>query len=172
MCLDYLKYLLLDENVTHGGSKGFWDAIKRLQFLAHYNRFFFVIKNALDDHKKLMKIQQSHIKIWEQIKEKYGIPDEYIQDFTIPQSPADRALEWAKRELKTNDSNEHLRNRVLRLARKEFKKTARYKNSNVIVGIILDENNKIICSHTIDPTDKKQTQRLHFLPRRPEIEYL
>lgn len=172
ICLDYLKQLLIDERVRHGGSKGFWDEIKRVQFLAHYNRFFFVIKNALGDYKKLTKLKQTPNKIWEQIKEKYGIPEDYIQDFSIPQSPADRALEWAKRELKTNDSNEHLRNRVLRQARIEFKKSVRNKNSEVIVSITFNESKEVISSYTIDPADKRLTQRLRFPPRRPDIEYL
>lgn len=171
VCLDYLKQLLLDENVNHGGSKGFWDEIKRLQFLAHYNRFHFVIKNALDDLKKLKKLKQNHGKIWEQIKDKYKIPEEYIEDFFIPQTAADRALEWAKRELQTNDSNEHLRNRVLRQARKEFIKATRNENPASVISVAI-KNNKIEHRFVINPKDKSQTQRLIFTPVTPEIRFI
>ncbi len=127
-----------------------------------------MIKHAIDDYKKLNKQKLTHNKIWEQIRKKYEIPMLFIQDFSIPQSPADRALDWAKREMQIRDSNEHLRNRVLRQARKEVKKLRARKTIEVIVDVVLDENKEVKVSIFIDPKDKNKTEKLRFTAPDPE----
>ncbi|MCA1622727.1 MAG: hypothetical protein LC768_10705 [Acidobacteria bacterium] len=160
-CLDYLNQLLLDEEVKHGGRKGFWDEKKRRQFLADYNRFCFVIKNAKNDCKQLRKKRLLDRKIREQIQEKYEIPNECIQDIFLPDSKADIALKWAKRELQIDESNEHLRDRILSRARREEKSGFRSNKSRRIVGF-KTRSNGMIDSYYVDLNNPNHGKELRY----------
>lgn len=160
-CLDYLSQLLLDEDVKHGGKKGFWNEQKRRQFLAHYNRFCFVIKNAKKDKEQLRKKKFSDKKIQEQIQETYEIPNECIQDIFLPDSNGDIAIKWAKREMQNNDSNEHIRDRILAQARKEERKPFRSSKSRRIVGV-KKRSNGMTDAFYVDPNNSSELSNLRY----------
>ncbi len=172
ICLKYLEQLLLDATVRHGGSEGFWDEKKRRQLLTNYNRFYLVLKNAKSDYEQLRKKKLTEAKIREQIQEKYMIPAECIQDIFLA-SKADTALQWAKRELQSDDSNEHLRNRILRQARKENKVTARNGKLCWLVDFIEGED---IGTYSFTANPKEKNVNLKYIspytlnpPKPPEV---
>jgi hypothetical protein len=175
ICLKYLGQLLLDGKVKHGGSEGFWNKEKRFQLLLLYNRFFFVVKNARSDYRQLEKKKLSDVKIREQIQEKYKIPAECIGDISKQASNADIALKWAKRELQSDDSNEHLRNRILRQARIENRITRQDGTLVLVVDFFEDETGTH--TYTTDPKNKAATRKLQYIspytlhpPEPPKIE--
>jgi len=163
-CLEYLDQLLLDEDVKHGGKKGFWNEQKRRQFLADYNRFCFVIKNAKKDKEQLRKKKLSDRKIQEQIQETYKIPAECIQDIFLLDSYGEIAIKWAKRGIQNNDSNKSIRDRILVKARKEERKSSFGSNkSRRIVGV-KKRSNGMTDSFYIDPNNSGEVSSLRYTP--------
>ncbi len=122
---------------------------------------YFVIKNVKKDKEQLRKRKFSDKKIQEQIQETYEIPNECIQDIFLPDSNGDIAIKWAKREMQNNDSNEHIRDRILARARKEERKPFRSSKSRRIVGV-KKRSNGMTDAFYVDPNNSSELSNLRY----------
>lgn len=166
---DTLKGLFLEE-VKHGGSKGFWNDNSKLQFLALYNRFLIVIKNARKDIKKFIKKGNPESFAEKEILAKYEIPKTLIKSaFSLYDAPQEVALDWAKQEMKLEFKEEYLKD-ILTQARKLWRSSSKglisqqtLERNPKIQLILIDINFELGCRrYAVSSLDKNGLQRLKF----------
>ena len=85
------------------------------------------------------------------------------------QTNSDLALSWTKRELQIDDSNENLRNRILRKARAENKVFTRKGEERILVGFRINEDGVRSLSY-IDPKNERHIEELRYTEPKPKIE--
>ena len=121
LILGFLENKAFLARIKQGGSEKSLDEKQRLEFLALYNRYFIVIKNARKEYRRLKRQKKSEIKAKLEALEKYEIPQELLLSAFSSDSPGEVALDWAKDSLKTELSRDYLKN-LLNKIRKEHKR--------------------------------------------------
>ncbi len=164
-----LKGLFL-EKVKRGGSEGFWNDNNKLEFLALYNRFLIVIKNARKDLKALIKKGKSELPSKKVILTKYEIPETLIKSaFSSYDAPQEVALDWAKKEMKLNFKEEYLKD-ILTEARKFWRSRSKglisqqtLKEHPKIQLILIDINFEIGCrQYAVSSVNKNDMKKLKY----------
>lgn len=160
--MNTLKDLFL-EKVPHGGSEGFWDENRKLEFLALYNRFLIVIKNARRDKRALVNNLRKKRDIYaeskarEEIMTKYEVPEKLESSLYSDQTPKEIALDWAISEMNVNNFNrDYLDKTILRDARNHWK-----DKGSIIIDISFETGREIYGVH---PKDKAKQNKLRFTP--------
>jgi hypothetical protein len=125
---------LLREKITSGGDRVlFWNTPNRLYFLSIYNRYQIVIKNARKDLEIQLKSGKRESAAKREIIAKYLIPDGYSDlTFNEDDSPANLAMDWAKKAMHITQESSSIRRDVLPEARQEAKK---YDASHKLVSV-------------------------------------
>jgi hypothetical protein len=114
--------VLSREEVTSGGDrKLFWNTPNRLYFLSIYNRFQIVIKNARKDFIAQKRNGKRESVAKREIIEKYLIPDDYSKLTFSDDTPANLAMDWAKKVMDFTQDSSSIKRDVLTKARKEAK---------------------------------------------------
>ena len=142
--IELFSFLVTDE-ISTGGSEGFWNQANSLYFISWYNRFQIVIKNARKD----LERQRDTPDARQTILEKYEIPQEYGDTTFIKKDfkPSELALDWALKLMKCDVKDA---TKALRTARE---KAGKYKTNNrkKLISVYKLNLNLIITSTTLSP---------------------
>ena len=147
---------LLDEKVQHGGSKKKLGYETELLFLATYNRYLVVIKNARKEKRRLKKTGKNDIAAKRGAMEKYQIPETLIASTFSDDRPSDVALDWAKDFVNTDLEEEYLR-KLLIQKRKEIG----IQKTVTVIDIDFSQGTRI---YGFSPDTKHKSENLTFQP--------
>jgi len=149
-----LKGLFLEE-VKRGGSKSELDEKKRLQFLALYNRYQIVIKNARAEKKRLKRLKKTDINAKREALAKYEIPESLIASAFSDDAASETALDWAKETLKLNSSPEYLRTLLIKIRKQ-------YRRYGFVVDVDYSIGRRVYSVHPRN--NKKHLEKLRYTP--------
>jgi len=150
--------LLLDplfyDEIKHGGSVGEFDYQKRLQFLALYNRYLIVIKNARAQKKQLKRQKKTDIVAKREAMAKCDIPEALIIS-TFSDAASEVALDWAIESVGTLAGRDYLK-RLLIDIRKE------HRVRDIVVDCDFSFGQRI---YSVNPRkNQKQREKLRYTP--------
>ncbi len=148
--------VLFDERVQQGGSqKRLGHQVESL-FLATYNRYLIVIKNARKEKRRLKKTRKNDLAAKREAMEKYGIPETLIDSTFSDDRPSDVALDWAKDFVNTDLEEEYLK-KLLIQKRKELK----IDKTTTIIDIDFTHGTRI---YGVSPNEKQKLENVRFHP--------
>lgn len=159
------------EEIRHSNKEVFWNDNNKLEFLALYNRFHIVIKNARRDFRSLIKKRESELDSERKILAKYEIPQTKISLALYSDSaPEELALDWAKEKMELRFEEDYLK-KILTNARQiwrsRIKKGLIIENSTEenpkIQFILIDINFQIGCRYyAVKSIDKNKMDKLKY----------
>ncbi len=147
---------LLDEKIKHGGSKKKLDHQAELLFLATYNRYLIVIRNARKEKRRIKKLGKNDLAAKREAMEKYRIPETLIDSTFSADRPSDVALDWAKDFVNTDLEEEYLK-KLLVSKRKELK----IQKTITVVDIDFSHGTRI---YGVSANEKYKFDYLKFSP--------
>lgn len=142
-------------NVKHGGSKSELDSQKKLRFLAYYNRYLIVIKNARKEKNRLhRKEKKSETAAKRESLKKYEIPQRLSNSTFSSDAPSEVALDWALETLEIKVTREYAK-KLLNEIRK----------SDVRDGTLVDIDYRIgVRIYRFNPDNKQKAELLRYVP--------
>lgn len=120
--------------IKHGGSKSELDEPKKLQFLAYYNRYLIVIKNARKE-KTILQRKQKKLEMTakREALAKYEIPERLIDSAFSSDAPSEVALDWAMETLEIGFTREYSKT-LLNKIRKQHRRNGHIIDADYSIG--------------------------------------
>jgi hypothetical protein len=141
--------------VQHGGSEKTLNRQEELLFLATYNRYLFVIKNARKEKRRLKKLKRADFAESEVIT-KYNIPENLKNSTFSDNLPSDVALDWAKDFIKTDLDEATLKRLLTKIRNKQ-----KVKEPFIIIDADFTHGTRI---YAVRPDDKQRLEKISYLP--------
>lgn len=143
------------EKVKHGGSKKKLDHQEELIFLATYNRYLIVIKNARNEKRLLKKLKGAEVAEREAIT-KYDIPVRLINSTFSDDRASDVALDWSKDFIQTDMDEEYLKKLLIQIRKKQ-----KIQKIFTIIDVDFTHGTRI---YAVRVNDKQRIEKLRFTP--------
>lgn len=130
------------EPVKKGGSEGYWSDIRKIRFLAYYNRFMLVIGNARRDKRTVMRVlrrqkaAEPEAQARAQVLAKYEIPPNLELSLFSDDPPREVALDWAIAEMEIEDPKREYLEKVLKGARKKWKSANENRSDVILIDVM------------------------------------